>query len=265
MTANGDPLIAIAIGLAVGYAVASAIALRSLHRLGVATNPWQGLNRSELYQMVRAGLPVMANNLVALGAMFAVVGLAASAGTLDAAAYGVVFRVEQFGLIAINAVVLAMVPFAARAIGDTDPSRLRSTVKTALGVLLILGILIGICIIVGARIIVAPFALPPEGTALAVSWLKIAGAALAFQGVILLCTALLQIQHSWLALGITALRLYGLTLPAILLVGDYYDGLLYPTMSAVQILIGFVAIVFIWRWLTSWTLPPSAATSSIKE
>lgn len=267
MIAAGDPMVAIAIGLALGYGVANMIALSTLRRLGVPTNPLRGFNGPDLRRLVVASLPIMANNFVALGAVFAIVGLAAAAGTLDAAAYGVVFRVEQFGLIVTSAVVLAMVPLAAQAIGSGDQDGLRRTVSAALGVVFAVGISIGAVMIVGAEAIVAQFALAPEGEALAVSWLRIAGVALAFQGLILACTALLQIKRPGLALRITALRLYGVTLPALLLVGMYRDGQLYPTISATQILGGIVALFFLWRWHAGATAPSTATatTRSLEE
>jgi len=262
-TTGSDPLVAIAIGLAAGYGLACALAAWELRRLGVSTTPC--LDSSPVLRLLRSSVPVTVNNLVALGAIFAIVGFAGAAGTLDAAAFGVVFRIEQFCLVALNAVVLAMVPLAASAIGAGDAHRFRRTVHQGLIALGIGGAVLAVALIALAPTLAEHFELPAQARQLASFWLRAAAVALVLQAVTICATAVLQIRRPALALRFTAARLYVITLPALAIVGAHREGLLYPTISAVQIVVGLAAICALPWWLAAAVGAPSRAATASQE
>jgi len=244
-----EPLLGIPAGLALGYGAAISIAaceLRELRRQNVCRGQF-ALQQGACVTagIARAAMPIVANNLVGLAAMFVVFGMAARAGVETTAAFGTVYRIEQFGMIALNGIVLAIAPLAARHWNERD--KLRELVATGLALQLALCVVLGGALALGAGPISRVFDLPAPASALVVTWLGYLSVSLFFQGVTLTCTVLLQIRRPANALLLTGLRLYGCLLPLLWLITPHAPAAVYPLMCCVQVVSGGAWLAFLWR------------------
>ena len=252
-----EPLLGIAIGLASGYGLAALIALSALRRHGHL--PGLSADRNNLYAdvrlIVRRAIPVMTTNLVSMLAMFIVTGVASNAGTSVVAAFGAVFRIEQFGMIALNSIVLAIVPMAARSLRDNDRKTLREVMYTGFGLIFVVSSLIGVGLCLASGAIARLFELPEDSANLLELWLRFVSVALFFQGVTLAITGVVQIRRARLALIINLVRLYGVMLPLLWFFSQRSVAAIYPSMSCTHILAGLVLLTLLWRLLPTQPKP----------
>lgn len=251
-------LVGIAVGLAAGYAMTTVLVARQLARRGLLVRRGNAARwREDSRAFVRAALPVIGNNLVALAALFVMTGVVAGAGREAVAALGVVSRIEQFALVLMNAVVLALVPFVAQNFAAGRSDRVVSAFGWSTLLMLAGALPVALVLLIANAQIGRVFALPPEGLRVAQSWLALAGVAFFFQGITLAGTGVLQaLRRPRLALLITLLRLYALMLPALFwLSANSGAPLWYWAVSGAQILSGsaflLAAAVFAWRLRTT--------------
>lgn len=263
--ADCDPLIAMPIGLATGYATSCILLIMTLRRMQVRCNPFCRFDPVAGLRILRAALPVVGNSLAGLLAMFIIVAVFAEAGVVHASAYGVVFRLEQIGLVALNAVVLAMVPMVARALGQGDRTTIALTIRVGIRTIFVMGAGIGLAFAAGSGLIITWFQLPDAAATLAWNWLIFSGLAMAFQGVVLAGTSLLQIRRPTLSFVLSVLRLYGLVLPALLVASAGCDAWLYQAISGAQILAGICAFFLLHYWCRRNSASPGSSTSMARE
>lgn len=242
-----EPLLGIAIGLGCGYALAAALALRALARAGLLARPasWSAA-RHDMAALLRRAAPAMATNTVALGAMFVVTAAAAAAGPQAMAAFGAVFRIEQFGMIVLNGIVLALVPLAARQMRDGKRDTLYLVVTSGLGLIGLAGLAMGALLLLLAPWVAQSLHLTGSAATLLASWLRFVGLALVFQGITQGIVGLVQVRSARLALVITVVRLYGVMLPLLWLLSRSAPEALYLAMSATHVAGGVVLLAILW-------------------
>lgn len=258
-----EPLLGIAVGLACGYALAAALALRALARAGLLARPapWPAA-RADMAAMLRRAAPAMATNTVALAAMFVVTAAAARAGPEAMAAFGAVFRIEQFGMIVLNGIVLALVPLAARQMRDGRPDTLFLVVTSGLGMIGLAGLAIGALLLLAAPWVALVLHLGGSAAELLASWLRFAGLALVFQGITQGIVGLVQVRSARLALLITMVRLYGVMLPLLWWLSHSAPQALYLAMSATHVAGGCVLLAVLWYRHRQGAVAAAAAPST---
>ncbi|MEU5878730.1 MATE family efflux transporter [Spirillospora sp. NPDC047279] len=246
-----DPLVGIAIGQLLGYACTTCLVALRLWRRGLLTGRTdRAALPSDLAAFARLGGPVALTNLVSLGAMFMVTGTMADAGRATTAAYGLVSRIDQFSLIIVNSVILALVPFVGQNSGAGRRDRVRQGILSALGLMLGCWALLGTALTIAAPWITALFGLPDGTATQATGWLRLSALAFFFQGVVITGVALLQVLgRPRVALAAIAAHLYGLQLPLLLILARGGDpARLYWAVAGSQIVTGSVFLV-IGGWL----------------
>lgn len=243
----GEPLLGIAAGLALGYGLTSLLALHALRGAGLLAAPgtWQNASR-EMSALLRKAAPAMMTNTIALGAMFFVTAAMAAGGPAAMAAFGAAFRIEQFGMILLNSMVLAIVPPAAGHMRKGDREALYLVVSTGLMLITALGLVIGVLLVLSTPWILASLHLADSAAALLAFWLRFVAVALLFQGITQTIVGLVQVKQGRLALIITVARLYGFMLPLLWWLGGTKPHLLYLAMSATHVAGGCLLLACAW-------------------
>ncbi|CCH32404.1 MatE-like domain efflux pump [Saccharothrix espanaensis DSM 44229] len=256
-----DPLVGIALGLQLGYACTTVLVALRLRRRGLLGGRIDRATlRADLSAFARLGVPVALTNLVTLGAAFLITGVVSNAGTDATAAYGVVSRVDQFALIVVNSVILALVPFVGQNFGAGRPDRVRQGVLSALALMLGCWVLLGTVLALAAPAVAELFGLPGEAAVTATGWLRLSALAFIFQGVTMTAVALLQVLgRPGLALVANAVHLYALLVPWLFLLASGDDpAVLYQAVAGAQITTG-VAFLLIGAWVLRRRTAPGTA------
>ncbi|UED87528.1 MATE family efflux transporter [Streptomyces profundus] len=267
-----DPLIGIALGLQLGYATTTVLVALRLRRHGLLGGRVErAALRRDLADFARLGVPVTLTNLVTLGAAFVVTGVMANAGKETTAAYGVVSRVDQFALIVVNSVILALVPFVGQNFGAGLRDRVRAGVMSALALMLGCWALLGTVLALAAPRVAELFDLPADAAQIATGWLRLSALAFFFQGVAMTTIALLQVLgRPRLALACNAVQLYALLLPWLLfLARDDDPAVLYRAIAGSQVVTGTVFLLagcwLVHRWSRQPKMSEELETTSVAE
>ncbi|MFI9627973.1 MATE family efflux transporter [Streptomyces sp. NPDC052042] len=244
------PLVGIALGLQVGYALTSVLVAVRLKRHGLlGGRPDKATFRSDLTEFARRGLPVAMTNLVTLGAAFGVTGVMAQAGREATAAFGVVSRLDLFPLTVVNAIVLAVVPFVGHNFGAGNKDRVRRGITAALTLMLCSWAVLGTILAVAAPTVARLFGLTGGTAAMATDWLRLSALAFFFQGVTMTSIALLQVmERPRTALLANIAYLYALQLPWLVFLADGGTEGLYRAVAGSQIVAGS-AFLLVGAWL----------------